>query len=78
VTDYRGVDGRVLIGSERSRDAMTVRFRSLGVLIYVIIGIVVAWDRGYIFFAWLKTTASILLAIFLWWLVLLGVNVHVH
>jgi hypothetical protein len=47
-------------------------------VIYVLIGIVVAWDRGYIFFAWLKTTASILLAVFLWWLVLLGVNVHVH
>ena len=57
---------------------MTVRFRSLVMLIYVIIGIVVAWDRGYIIFAWLKTTASILLAIFLWWLVLLGVNLHVH
>jgi hypothetical protein len=57
---------------------MTIRFRSIAVLIYVIIGIVVAWDRGYIFFAWLKTLASILLAIFLWWLVLLGVNVHVH
>jgi hypothetical protein len=57
---------------------MTVRFRSLGFLIYVIIGIVVAWNRGYIFFAWIKATASILLAVFLWWLVLLGVNVHVH
>jgi hypothetical protein len=57
---------------------MTIRFRSVAVLIYVIIGIVVAWDRGYFFFAWLKTLASILLAIFLWWLVLLGVNVHVH
>jgi hypothetical protein len=44
----------------------------------VIIGIVIAWNRGYIFFAWLKTAASILLAVFLWWLVLLGVNVHVH
>jgi hypothetical protein len=57
---------------------MTVRFRSLAFLIYVIIGIVVAWNHGYIFFAWLKATASILLAVFLWWLVLLGVNVHVH
>jgi len=53
---------------------MVIRFRSIAVLIYVII----AWDRGYIFLAWLKTTASILLAIFLWWLVLLGVNLHVH
>ena len=57
---------------------MTVRFRSLAFLIYVVIGVIVAWDRGYIFFAWLKATASILLAILLWWLVLLGVNVHVH
>jgi len=48
---------------------MTVRFRSLAFLIYVIIGIIVAWNRGYIFFAWIKTTASILLAVFLWWLV---------
>ncbi len=57
---------------------MTVRFRSLAFLIYVIIGIVVAWNRGYIVFAWLRATASVLLAVFLWWLVLLGVNVHVH
>ena len=58
--------------------ARAVRFRSLAFLIYAVIGVIVAWDRGYIFFAWLKTTASILLAILLWWLVLLGVNVHVH
>ena len=57
---------------------MTIRFRSIAVLIYVIIGIIIAWDHGYIFLAWLKTTASILLAIGLWWLVLLGVHVHVH
>ncbi len=57
---------------------MTVRFRSLPWVIYVLVGIVVAWDRGYIFFAWLKATTSILLAVFLWWLVLLGVNLHVH
>ena len=42
------------------------------------IGIVVAWNRGYIGFGWLKATASVLLAVFLWFLVLLGVNVHVH
>jgi hypothetical protein len=44
----------------------------------VIIGIVVAWNRGYISFGWLRATASVLLAVFLWFLVLLGVNVHVH
>jgi hypothetical protein len=67
--------GSVWRGAEKD---MTVRFRSLAFLIYVIIGIVVAWNRGYIIFAWIRTTASILLAVFLWWLVLLGVNVHVH
>ena len=50
----------------------------LSELCILVIGIIIAWDHGYIFLAWLKTTASILLAIFLWWLVLLGVNVHVH
>ena len=55
---------------------MTVRFRSLAFLIYVIIGIVVAWNHGYIFFSWLKATASIILAVFLWWLVRPGVNVQ--
>jgi hypothetical protein len=39
---------------------------------------VVAWNRGYIAFGWLKATASVLLAVFLWWLALLGVNLHVH
>jgi hypothetical protein len=57
---------------------MTIRFRSLVILAYVVIGIIIAWDRGYIFLAWLKSLASVLLAIFLWWLVLLGVNLHVH
>ena len=75
----RGVAGRGLGSVWRGAEKdMTVRFRSLAFLIYVVIGIIVAWDRGYIFYTWLKTTASILLAIFLWWLVLLGVNVHVH
>lgn len=50
---------------------------SLIVLIYIIIGIVVAWERGYITLALLKAVLSAILAILLWWLVLLGVNLHV-
>jgi hypothetical protein len=50
---------------------------SLVFLIYIIIGIVVAWERGYITIALLKAVLSALLAIFLWWLVLLGVNLHI-
>jgi hypothetical protein len=54
------------------------RLRYLVVLVYIVIGIVVAYDRGYATLSWLKAAASALLAIFLWWLVLLGVNLHVH
>jgi hypothetical protein len=47
-------------------------------LAYVIIGAVIAWQHGYLGLAWLRALASALLAIFLWWLVLLGVNLHIH
>jgi hypothetical protein len=57
---------------------MSLRFRSLVLLAYVIAGIVIAWEHAYVTLAWLKTLISALLAIFLWWLVLLGVNLHVH
>jgi hypothetical protein len=57
---------------------MSIRFKSLVLVAYVIAGIVIAWDRGYVTLAWLKTLFSALLAIFLWWLILLGVNLHVH
>ena len=50
----------------------------LAPVVYIIIGLFVAWDRGYATLAWLKTLASAVLAVFLWWLVLLGVNLHVH
>ena len=47
-------------------------------LIYIIIGIVIAWEKHYITVRLLKNIASALLAIFLWWLVLLGVNLHIR
>jgi hypothetical protein len=47
-------------------------------LIYVIVGIVVAWTRGYITVGLLKGALSALLAIFLWFLPLLGVSLHLH
>jgi hypothetical protein len=52
-------------------------FRIVLVSLYLIIGIVIAWDHHYLNLAWLRTLASVLLAIFLWFLVLLGVNLHV-
>jgi hypothetical protein len=57
---------------------MSIRFKSLLFVGYVIAGIVIAWEHSYLTLAWLKTLISALLAIFLWWLVLLGVNLHVH
>jgi len=51
---------------------------SLVFLIYVLIGIFVAFDRHYITAALLKAVLSALLCIFLWWLVLLGVDLHVR
>lgn len=54
------------------------RLKHFVILIYVIIGIFISWERGYLTLALLKIIASALLAIFLWWLILLGVNLHVH
>jgi hypothetical protein len=48
------------------------------ILIYVVVGIFIAWDHGYLGLAWLRSVASALLAILLWWLVPLGVNLHIH
>ena len=50
---------------------------SLVLAIYIVIGIVVAFDRNYITSRLLKQLLSALLAIFLWFLVLLGVDLHV-
>jgi succinate dehydrogenase hydrophobic anchor subunit len=46
-------------------------------LIYIIIGIFVAWDKGYINAELIRRVASALLAIFLWFLILLGVDLHI-
>ena len=48
------------------------------ILIYLIIGVVVAWSRGYLHVSLLKAILSAVLAILLWWLPLLGVSLHIH
>ncbi|HEY7487654.1 MAG TPA: hypothetical protein VH912_24585 [Streptosporangiaceae bacterium] len=58
---------------------MAVRVRgstSLIGIIWVIIGIFVAWMHDYITVDLLRRVVAALLAIFLWFLVLLGVNLH--
>jgi hypothetical protein len=54
------------------------RMRHLLWIIYLVIGVFIAWGKGYLTIAILKIIASALLSILLWWLVLLGVNLHVH
>jgi hypothetical protein len=51
-------------------------FNLLG-LIYVLVGIFIAWTHGYISFDLLRRVGSALLAIFLWVLVLIGINLHI-
>ncbi|MGI5268151.1 hypothetical protein ACQEUU_03255 [Nonomuraea sp. CA-218870] len=53
------------------------RWRSLILLVYVIIGIYIAWVYDYITPAVLRDVAEALLAVFLWFLVLLGVDLHI-
>jgi uncharacterized membrane protein len=57
--------------------ARRTRNVSLFTLVYVVIGLVVAWQRGYITVSLLKTVISAVLAVALWFLVLLGVDLHI-
>jgi hypothetical protein len=54
-----------------------VRRVSLLALIYII-GIYIAWTRHYLTVGVLKAVLQALLAIFLWFLILLGVDLHVR
>lgn len=53
------------------------RWRALILLVYVVIGIYVAWVYDYITPGLLKDIAEALLAVFLWFLVLLGIDLHI-
>jgi hypothetical protein len=52
-------------------------FNLLG-LIYVLVGIFIAWTHHYISVDLLRRIGSALLAIFLWVLILLGIDLHIH
>lgn len=59
---------------------MATRYRphiGLVGLIYLIIGVFIAWDRGYINEDLVERIISALLAVFLWVLVLLGVDFRI-
>jgi hypothetical protein len=59
--------------------AMSAKWvRNFLILLYFIVGGFVAWEHGYLGVGWLRTVGSGLLAILLWFLVPLGVNLHIH
>ncbi|MFG2071617.1 hypothetical protein SAMN05421874_12370 [Nonomuraea maritima] len=53
------------------------RLRALLLLVYVLVGIYVAWVYDYITPGLLRDLAEALLAVFLWFLVLLGIDLHI-
>lgn len=58
---------------------MSKRFSiSFVATVYLVIGIVIAVSRDYLTIGVLKVIGSAVLAIVLWWLLLLGVNLHIH
>jgi hypothetical protein len=57
---------------------MAIFSRRWFIVIWVIVGLVVAWTHSYITVFLLKLVLSALLAVFLWPLVLLGVSLHIH
>jgi hypothetical protein len=67
-------------GEREAIVARSYRYRPIGLifLLYVIIGLVVAFQRHYITVALLKGVVSALLAVFLWFLVLLGIDLHIR
>jgi len=74
----RGDGGRLSTLGGWECGAVFRRPVSIVFIIYVIIGIVVAWTRDYITIGLIKGVLSALLAIFLWFLPLLGVSLHLH
>lgn len=53
-------------------------FRVFVVSLYIIIGLVIAWEHHYLGLAWVRSFATVLLAVFFWWLIPLGVDLHIH
>ncbi len=55
---------------------MTIR--RLLLIIWIIVGLVIAWDHIYITVKYVELLVSAVLAVVLWPLVLLGVNLRIH
>jgi hypothetical protein len=46
-------------------------------IVWVVVGLIIAWTHAYLTVAVLKLALTVLLAVFLWPLLLLGVSLHV-
>lgn len=47
-------------------------------IIWLVVGLVIAWERSYITLKIVEVVLSAVLTILLWPLVLIGVNLHIH
>jgi hypothetical protein len=56
----------------------TMTLRRMLVIIWIIVGLIIAWEHVYITVKYLEELVSAVLAVFLWPLVLLGVNLRIH
>jgi hypothetical protein len=72
-----GCDSQEFTG-DGSGAAMLKRPIGIIFILYIAIGVFVAWARGYLHLWLLKAILSVVLAILLWWLALLGISLHVH
>src|SRR5882757_4627721 len=78
--DRPPVRGRSFLGVVRTRAHGGVIMRSgvsLGTLVWVVLGVVVALSHGYAITNF-SSLVSFVLAMFLWPLVLLGIDLHIH
>ncbi|MFD0657238.1 hypothetical protein [Thermocatellispora tengchongensis] len=64
-------------GEREELDVTYRRISGLVLLIYLLVGLYVAWVYDYITPALLKDLAEAVLAVFLWFLPLLGVDLHI-
>jgi hypothetical protein len=60
------------------RSMFEKRRHSLLFIIWVIVGLIVAWEHVYITVKYIELLVSAVLAVFLWPLVLLHVNFRIH
>jgi hypothetical protein len=57
---------------------MTVKIRYAIGAAYLAAGVFFAWTHHYLNIPFLRTLGSVVLAVLLWWLVPLGVDLHIH